>query len=198
MDLQQEWQNISAEIIVKDSNAHTTLQLDAQSNSLMQSLLFKLKWKLRWIRIIDLPLLATAFFVQGDLQIILVAMFLTYEIFRAFAIHAFKQIKTGVDYSSNTKKLLQDNIKAVKQILRIENIYGYVFLPLAGPSGLLACRLYVHQSFENVWHLPNFFLQMGLLVFIGIPLIFIAKKMNGSLFNQHLKDLEFKVRALNT
>ncbi len=50
IDLQQEWQNMSAEIISTQQNDFSSsIQLDAQSHGLLQSLLFKLKWKLRWI-----------------------------------------------------------------------------------------------------------------------------------------------------
>ena len=197
IDLQQEWQNMSAEIVSKQQNdSSTSIQLDAQSHGLLQSLLFKLKWKLRWIRIIDIPLLIIAFLVKGDLQIVLLVLFATYEIFRMLAVNQFNKIKTGVDYNANTKQLLTTNLKAIKSILRIENIYGYIFLPLSGPIGLLVYKLYVYKSFENMVIKANLFWLMGLLFLIGLALIYLTKRMNDYLFKTHLEDLTAKIRAL--
>lgn len=197
INLAQEWQNLSTEMVAKQQNTDSSaIQLDAQSHGVLQSLLFKLKWKLRWIRIIDIPLLVIAFLVSGDLQIVLLVLFATYEIFRVLAIIEFNKIKTGVDYNSNTKQLLTANLKAIKSILRIENIYGYIFLPLSGPIGLLVYKLYTYQSFENIVVGPSLFWQLGLLLVIGISLIYVTKKMNDSLFVQHIKDLNAKIAQL--
>lgn len=196
INLQQEWQNMSTEIVSKESNSSIAIQLDGASHSLIQSLLFKLKWKLRWIRIIDIPLLILAFLAHGDLRIVLLALFATYEISRALAMHQFNQIKTGVDYNSNTQALLTANLKAVQSILRIENIYGYIFLPISGPVGLLTFQLYKHHSFENLVINASFFWQMGALLILGLLLIFVAKKMNNSLFTVHINDLKAKIEAL--
>lgn len=197
IDLQQEWQNMSAEIVSKQKNEdYSSLQLDAQSHGVLQSLLFKLKWKLRWIRIIDIPLLVIAFLVKGDLQIVLLILFATYEIFRMLGINEFNKIKTGVDYNTNTKQLLTANLKAIKSILRIENIYGYIFLPLSGPIGLLVYKLYAYQSFENIVVGTSLFWQIGLLFIVGLLLIYVAKKMNNSLFAQHINDLHAKIEQL--
>lgn len=197
MDLQQEWQNLNAEMIDKDLTQTASIQLDAKSHSLMQDLMFKLKWKLRWIRILDLPILAGALFFRGDFQILLLAIFITYEVFLAFGAMEFNKIKTGVDYSSSTKQVLEANLKAVRRILRLENIFGHIFIPLSGPTGLLAYLLYKYQSFEQVLQRPNFLLQMGIMVLIGIPLIYIGRKMNNSIFSAPIKDLSKKIEELS-
>ncbi|WP_379089542.1 hypothetical protein [Pedobacter sp. UC225_65] len=177
IDLQQEWQNMSAEIVSTQQNdSSSSIQLDAQSHGLLQSLLFKLKWKLRWIRIIDIPLLIIAFLAKGDLQIVLLVLFATYEIFRMLAVNQFNKIKTGVDYNANTKQLLIANLKAIKSILRIENIYGYIFLPLSGPIGLLVYKLYVHKSFENIAIKPSLFWLMTLLFLFGAAIDLFDQK----------------------
>lgn len=197
MDLQQEWKNLNTEMINNDSTQISSIRLDAKSHSLMQDLIFKLKWKLRWIRIIDLPILAVALFIRGDLQILLLIIFITYEAFRAFGVVAFNKIKTGVDYTSSTKQVLETNLKAVRRILRVENIYGFIFIPLSGPTGLLAYLLYKHQSFEQVVERPNFFLQMSLMALISIPLIYLGRRMNNSIFSSQIKDLNKKIGELS-
>jgi len=197
MNLEQEWQNLSGEFNSRvDKIDISNITIDEKSHSLLQDLLFKLKWKLRWIRIIDLPILAMAFFIKGDLKFLLLFVFITYEISRALGVNSFRKIKTGIDYNANTRQVLSDNLKAIKRILRGETIYGYIFLPLAGPTGWLAYKLYIHETFEKVFSLPHFFIQMVLLMLVGIPFIYIGKKMNDSIFAKPLKELNEKINGL--
>lgn len=198
MNLEQEWQNLSAELNNKAEKIDVSkIMIDEESHTLLQDLLFKLKWKLRWIRIIDIPILIAVFFVKGDLKFLLIALFISYEIFRALCMIKFRKIKTGIDYNANTKDVLINNFKAIKEILRGEAVYGYIFLPLAGPTGLLAYKLFVHQSFEKVINLPNIWYQLFAMALIGIPFIFIAKKMNDSIFTKPLSQLKAKIAELS-
>lgn len=81
MDILKEWQNLSAEMqTTKQSEEVSVFTLDVRSKDILQDLLYKLKWKLRWIRIIDLPLLAVALFSETDLKILLLAVFVLYEL----------------------------------------------------------------------------------------------------------------------
>ena len=197
MNLEQEWQNLGVEFNTKAGQIDTTkLNIDEKAHSLLQELIFKLKWKLRWIRIIDLPLLALAIFAKGDLKILLLLVVITYEICRALGMRDFNKIKTAVDYNANTRQVLTDNFNAIKKILHGETIFGYIFLPLAGPIGLLAYRLYVHQTMAQVIQLPHFFLQMALLALVGIPFILLTKRMNDSIFKKPLKQLSDKLNDL--
>ena len=197
MNLEQEWRNMSVEFNSKANEiAIAKITIDEKSHSLLQDLIFKLKWKLRWIRIIDLPLLAFTIFIKGDLKFLLLFMFVVYEVFRAFGVRDFNKIKTGVDYNANTKQVLTENLKAIKRMLKGETIYGYIFLPLAGPTGLLAYRLFVHKNIELVIALPNFWLQIALAAIVGIPFIYVTKRMNDSIFAKPLKTLNDKINEL--
>ncbi|TKC04597.1 hypothetical protein FA048_19230 [Pedobacter polaris] len=198
IDLHQEWQNMNAEFTEKDITlAIATYKLDNHSHSLIGSLLFKLKWKLRWIRIISLPMLIAAFFIKSDLQFLLIAFFVTYELCRILGLVELKKIKIAIDFNSNTKQVLENNLKAIRRILRMENTFGYIFLPLSGPIGLIAYKLYVHQKFAIVFSLPNLTLQIVLCALIGIPFIFLAQKMNNSIFKEPIRDLSNKIRDLS-
>ena len=190
MNLEQEWQNLSIEFNSKADNINiTNITIDEKSHHLLQDLIFKLKWKLRWVRIIDLPILTAAFFVRGDLKFLLLAVFVIYEISRAFGIKHFNKIKTGINYNTDLKQVLSDNLKAIKRILKVENIFGYIFIPLSGPIGLLVYRLHVYETFDRVLNLPHFFLQLILVSLMSIPFIYLTKKMNDSIFSKPLKEL---------
>lgn len=198
MDLQQEWQYLNAEFLnKKEAAVIETFRLDDRSHSLIGDILFKLKWKLRWIRIINIPMLIAALFIQNDLQFLLLAMFITYEICRFFGQREFQKIKTSIDFNTTTKQVLADNLRSIKRILRMENIFGYAFLPISGPIGWLAYKLYVHQNIATVISLPNLGWQLLLCMLVSIPFIYIAQKMNDSIFKEPLKELEVKIKELN-
>jgi len=198
MDLQQEWHNMNNEFAAKDETpAIATFKFDTRSHSLIGDIMFKLNWKMRWIRMISLPMLIAAFFIQTDLRYLLIAFFITYEVCRILGINELKNIKTAIDFNSNTKQVLEDNLKAIKSILRMENVFGYIFLPLSGPIGWIAYKLYAHQNLETVIGLPNLSWQLVLCTLIGVPFIFIAQKMNDSIFKAPIKELESKILELS-
>jgi hypothetical protein len=198
MDLQQEWQQMSAEILkAKQNELVSKFTLDNQSKSLLQDLAFKLKWKLRWIRIIDLPILALALFAERDLKMVLIGVFVLYEVFRLFVVLHFRKIKTSIDYSSSTKQVLEGNLKAITKILAIENLWGYVVAPITAPIGLLCYQLTVHKTFDNVTTQSNFLTQVYILIPIGILIILLGRVMNRSIFKKPVADLKMKIEELS-
>ncbi len=194
MDLQQEWHNMNVEFTAKDKTpAIAAFKFDTRSHSLLGDILFKLKWKLRWIRIINIPMLIAALFIKNDLQFLLIAVFITYEMCRFFGQREFQKIKTAIDFNSTTKQVLADNLKSIQRILRMENLFGYAFLPISGPIGWIAYKLYVHQNLETVIGLPNLSWQLFFCMLVSIPFIFIAQKMNDNIFKAPIKELESKI-----
>ncbi|MES2448180.1 MAG: hypothetical protein V4546_13420 [Bacteroidota bacterium] len=194
MDLQQEWHNMNVEFTAKDQTpAIAAFKFDTRSHSLLGDILFKLKWKLRWIRIINIPMLIAALFIKNDLQFLLIAVFITYEMCRFFGQREFQKIKTAIDFNSTTKQVLADNLKSIQRILRMENLFGYAFLPISGPIGWIAYKLYVHQNLETVIGLPNLSWQLFFCMLVSIPFIFIAQKMNDNIFKAPIKELESKI-----
>lgn len=197
MDLQQEWQYLNAELLNKKEAAEIeTFRLDHRSHSLIGDILFKLKWKLRWIRIINIPMLIAALFIKNDLQFLLLAVFIIYEMCRFFGQREFQKIKTAIDFNTTTKRVLEDNLKSIQRILRMENLFGYAFLPISGPIGWLAYKLYIHQDIATVFSLPNLSWQLFICMLVGIPFIYIAQKMNDSIFKQPIAALESKINEL--
>lgn len=194
MDLQQEWQNMSAELISSEQSTEVSkFNLDAQSKDLLQDLIFKLKWKLRWVRIIDLPILAIALFADSDLKILLLGVFVLYEASRWFGAKEFQKIKTAVDYTSSTKEVLENNLNAITKLLRVEQIWGYITAPIVGPIGFLCYKLTVHGSFAKVFELPNIYMHLGLLMPLGILMIVLGNLMNNSIFKKQIESLKAKI-----
>ncbi|HTN00067.1 MAG TPA: hypothetical protein VL088_15025, partial [Pedobacter sp.] len=108
----------------------------------------------------------------------------------------FNQIKTGVDSNSSTKQLLEKNFEIINKILKGEKIWGYLFLPLSGPSGLIVYKLTIDNNFGNLINSSNFVLLLCLLTLVGLLFIFIAQKINNGLFTKQIKDLQEKIDQL--
>lgn len=198
MDLQQEWQNMSSEIMITAENDQISkFNLDSQSKDILQDLLFKLKWKLRWVRIIDLPILALAIFSNTDLKFVLLGVFFLYEFFRWFGARELRKIRTKIDYASSTKQLLENNLIAITKILAIENMWAYVTAPIAAPIGLLCYKLTVYKTFEKVMEQSNFLSQMIYLIPVGFLVIIIGNLMNRSIFKVQIENLKEKIKSLS-
>ena len=196
MDLQQEWQNMSAEINTKNNDLHNISNLESnRSQELLNDVYFKLKWKLRWLRIIDIPILVAALIFRGDLQYVLIAVFLAYEITRYFMAKELNKIKGVIDYSLNTKQVLEENLAALTSILKIENLFGYIFIPISVPLGSLIYKLYRFETFGSAFNQFNFSHLIPFIV-ISVGLIFLAKKMNNLIFKQPIIDLKTKIKEL--
>ena len=194
MDLQQEWQNMSTEIgLAKNLNITAA---PTSSTGLLQTLLTKLNWKLRWIRIISLPILVAALFTHGDLKLVLIIAFLCFELGRLLSWRIYKKIKTNIDYTANIKQVLQENVRAIRSFIKIETVWSFVFLPLSAPAGYLVFNLVVHKRFEAAFVQPYFFYKLGACALFGIPGIILTQKANHSLFAAHLKDLQQKIDQL--
>lgn len=196
MNLQQEWHQLNAELNQQYQDQSWEIQLDEKSHNLMQSLLFKLKWKLRWIRIIDIPILIAAFLTEGDLRLVLIGIFLVYEI-AGFAVRfQFRKIKTAVDYGSNTKKVINDNYLAIRKILGGETLWAYIFIPVAGPIGHIVFRLTKTNDLIQIFQSQKILMHLFVSVLVSIPFIFIGKRMNDSIFKKPLEELNEKLMDL--
>lgn len=197
MDLQKEWQNMSVEMLsAKQSEEVSMFTFDARSKDILQNLIYTLKWKFRWIRIIDLSILTVALFSETDLKILLVSVFALYELFFWIGKKEFNKIKTSVDYASNTKNVLENNLHAISKILYLENVWGYFIAPLAAPIGFLCYKLYIHKSFEAVFALPDVYLHMMILIPLGVLAIVFGNMMNRRIFKKQIESLNEKIKAL--
>lgn len=197
MDLQKEWQNMSVEMLsAKQSEEISMFTFDAQSKDILQNLIYKLKWKFRWIRIIDLSILAIALFSKTDLKILLVTVFALYELFYWIGKKEFNKLRTSVDYASNTKDVLENNLQAISKILYLENVWSYLIAPLAAPIGFLCYKLCIHKSFEAVFALPNIYLHLMILIPLGVLVIVLGNMMNRRIFKKQIENLNEKITEL--
>ncbi|MEJ5089927.1 hypothetical protein GEO21_07790 [Sphingobacterium faecium] len=198
MDLQQEWRNMSSEMVTSSQNKEVSkFTITGQSKDLLQDLLFKLKWKFRWIRIIDLPILVIAMFSERDLKILLLSVVVLYEVFRWFGLREFHKIRTSVDYTSNTKEVLERNLKTILKILSLENIWGYIIAPIAAPIGFLCYKLTIHKSFTRVLELPDTYMYLAILIPVGILIIILGNLMNRSIFKKQIENLRQKIKEVS-
>lgn len=194
MDLQKEWDNMS-ELLMVDTNNQNTQKMGMikSSHNVIAQIRLKLKWKLAWIRVIDVPILITAFFVEGDLQKLLFVVFVIYEIFRALAMREYRKIKGEIAFDTSTKLVLLEHYYAISKILRIERIWGYLMIPLSAPIGFIIFKLIDNNHIMQIIESPFFIYKILLVSLIGLPILFLVEKANKKLFSKHLESLQLKI-----
>lgn len=190
MDLQNEWENMNEELTVREASSGITANaVQQESKGLYETLRKNLGYKLMWIRIISVPMLIGAFFTSGGLQYLLVGEFLIYEIGRILMMRKLKHMPPGLDYAEVTKSMLVRQLELVNDILKAERIWGFIFIPLSAPIGLIAYQLFAHQDVSALYAGPHALLYLALVIGFALIGLVMAKKMNDIAFSKHIKKL---------
>ena len=160
-----------------------------ESGNLLDTLKKGLDAKMAWARGIGLTALLLAVFAPEHLKYWLVGMFLTYEISRLLMAKKKRALNYKADFSGITRQVIADQLKLVNSALKIEEIWGYIFLPLSGPAGAILYFLHTGKTYQQLISEPkNVYLLIAFLL-LGIPGIYIAKKMNYHAFGKHIEKL---------
>lgn len=197
MDLQQEWDNMGIEFT--DHSAPYTIDYNSirkESKGLFETLIKNLNHKMTWIRVMSIPVLIGAFFAAAPLKYLLIAVFVVYEIGRMLSIRSIKKINTQIDYAAITRTMLTQQIAIIKQVLRIEKIWGAIFIPLAAPVGYIGSRLMQHKNRWDIWHqwAPGYIIG-GWLILIALCFL-LANWMNKIAFGNYLQKLNNQLAQL--
>jgi hypothetical protein len=197
MDLQQEWENMSAEFI--DHSASYTVDYNSirkESKGLFETMVKNLNHKMTWIRVISIPVLIGAFFAAAPLKYLLLTVFMVYEIGRMLSMRSLKKINTQINYTAITRTLLTQQIAVMKQVLWIEKIWGAIFIPLAAPVGYLASQLMQHKNIFAIWHQwEPVYIITGWLALTATGFL-LAGWMNKIAFGKYLKKLNDQITQL--
>jgi hypothetical protein len=197
MDLQNEWNNMSNELT--DNSTEFALSKDTirnESKSLYETLLRNLRYKLAWIRVISVPALALTLFTNGALQYLLIGIFLVYELARIGMVRKMKHMPSHIDYTNVTKSMLMQQLQLVKEILNAEKVWGYVFIPLAGPVGFIAYYLFKFKTIDGILSHPHLIYFIPVFIIAAILGIKMAGKMNDYAFAKHINKLNENLEAL--
>ena len=180
MNIQEEWANLNQEVIIKSDSelAEFGRTIKRESGNLLDKLQKNVEIKLAWARGIGLVALIIAVFSPAPLNYWLFAIFIVYQLGIFFSIREKNQLRYKADYGGVTRTVITQQLDIIKRILKIEEIWGYVFIPLAGPAGLFLHYLYNGKTLEEIITMPNMaYLLFGLLL-LGIPGVYLAKIMN--------------------
>lgn len=191
MDLQKEWNNMNDEVIV-NSEAELAAAgqfIKAESAQLLTTLEKNLKMKLMWARLIAVAILIGAYFAHGSMRYWLLAAVLVYELGRYLMVKRMKNLNYEPDYSHNTAELISEQLEVIRKTLKVEEIWGYLIIPFAGPFGYILSGLHKGKTFSGMLAEPNSLFI--LLAFMGLALLGIAlgKKMNRIAFGKYIDKL---------
>lgn len=188
---------MSNELILKTGAVIKPLnrQIKAESGDVLLKIRKALQIKMRWVRAIALSCFLGFVFIQGEIRLWLFSMFLIYEAGRYLMLYKLKALK-DVDYTRVTSEVLHAQLHTVKQALKVEQIWGYLIIPISGPFGLIAVNIYKGKSFSMVMGQPNMIYILCGLFLLSLPLIWLAGKMNHIAFGKYIQKLQDNIMQI--
>jgi len=191
MNMQEEWAILNNEVMAKSDIELAPLShfIKKESGNLLDTLKKGLDAKMAWARGIGLTALLLAVFAPAHLKYWLIGMFLVYEISRLLMVKKKRALNYNADFAGITRDVIADQLKLVKSALKIEEIWGYIFLTLAGPAGAIVYFLHAGKTYQQILDDPKNLCLLIAFVLFGIPGIYLAKKMNYHAFGKHIEKL---------
>ncbi|TDO23937.1 hypothetical protein [Pedobacter duraquae] len=187
MDIQEEWDSLNAEF--EHNSIADQIMLKKRSTGVYETTLKHLKYKLYWVFGLCLLPLSLALLNSGSLQVLLLGAFAAF-LFAAVAMAMkLKSLPAQLNYSKVTSSLLKERIRLINEILRFERYWGYIFIPIAAPIGIIASRLVKRNDFSLVFNSDNWFYLVPVCVFLAVAGIFLGAKMNRFAFGTYLDKL---------
>lgn len=198
MDLLNEWNNMNKEVIANSETelAGETQVIKTESADLLSLIKKNMRMKLIWGRALSVPALIGCIFTEAPLKYWLLTFFLVYELLRFLMLRQLKGINYEVNYTEPTKYVLEEQLEIIKKTLQIERIWGYFVVPAAGPVGYVIGQLIFGKPLTLVLEsLISSYLLLVLLL-LGIPLIYLAEKMNKYAFGKYIDKLTAHLKEI--
>jgi hypothetical protein len=193
MNIQEEWANLSQQVTIRSDMELAAVKntIRKESSDLLQSLKKSLQYNRLWGRGIGIAALVAAFFAPGQMKYWLFAIFLVYELAQWIRVkdkQAIMQYET--DFSGITREVIIQQLELANRILKVQEIWGYIFIPLAGPAGLILQYQYHGKTFAEIIAMPYMIYILPALLLLGIPGIYLGKKMNAYAFGKYISKLQ--------
>lgn len=190
MDLEKQWQELSEEFKVNQTDEFITQsEIKKESKGIFETLYKNLNYKLMYIRIFSLISLVLSILTSGTLRYFLIGFFIAYELGRITVSQLIKSLPSSPDYDKVTKELLTTQLTIIKRILKIEQLWGFIFIPLSGISGLIIYQLLLGKTFTTIIYAPNFIYKLLLCLFLSFGAIMLACKLNKIAFSKQLSKI---------
>jgi hypothetical protein len=96
-----------------------------------------------------------------------------------------------------TSSLLQHQLHLIQQVLQIERIWGFLFIPMAAPAGYIASQLLWHRDLASVLQGTTILWVALAGIVIAIPAWWLTKLMNKIGVGDDIKSLSEKIAQLH-
>ena len=197
MDLQKEWETLSSEFTANQNDEFTTNnEIRKESKGIYETMYRNLNYKMMFLRIFSITALLLSILSTGTLRYFFIAFFIAYEAARMLMIHLMKKLPPAINYNEMTKDVLSVLLSVIQSILKLERLWGYIFIPLAGPAGLIMAKLFFGKSLSEIINSPDFIYHLLICLLIAPVAIILAGKMNKYAFSKHLFKISENLRQL--
>lgn len=197
MDLQKEWETLSNEFTANQNDKFIiNNEIRKESKGIYETMYRNLTYKMMFLRVFSVTALVLSILSTGTLRYFFIAFFIAYEAARILMIHLMKKLPSKIDYNEMTKDVLSILLSVIKRILKLERLWGYIFIPLAGPAGLIMARLFSGRSLSDIINSPDFIYHILICLLIAPVAVILAGKMNKYAFSKHLFKISENLRQL--
>lgn len=197
MDLQNEWNQLNKEVIANAADREIGAdELKSSSISVLSLLKKNLYIKFLWARGISIGFFLGFLFTDAQARYWFLSLILAYELGIYFAKKQMKTIRYDLNYADATKAVLSEQLQAIKQTLKIERIWGFIMMPFAGPMGFIILKLSIGKKAVELFTDPKTLTTILVLMLLGIPLVYLAEKMNKIAFGKYIAKLEGQLQQM--
>ena len=191
MDLQQEWNKMNEELAA-DQQPLTADLTNGQklSKNTYERLVKNLHAKLIWIKVLSVPPLVGAFYTEGLFRYLLLIWFVTYALGSELMQRKMKKLPSTIDYTAVSKVFIADKLKLIKEILRSESLFAYLYGPFMGPLGIMCSYLLKYKTLDQILlQHPNLIWYLLAASLLVIPIKLLGDRMNNYAYGKDITKL---------
>ena len=202
-DIARAWQKLADE---KFSNSEINKDeimraIKMESHSSITELKKRLKYKLFWAAGFALAFAIGLLFSLGNKDMILLLGFGTTAYVLGFIpmYIKYKQIEDDIKESENILKAIKENVKLIKSVLRLENIWGIIIFTPAILMGIFGGRVLEGWTLSDcLQDTKTLIISLAAILIFTPLLIWGSHKMNKMAFGEYLKKLEENIIRMET
>jgi hypothetical protein len=198
MDIQQEWDQLSAALNKTEDNEQAQPQIiQKESSGLYETLRKHLKYKLRYPFAFAILALIPGLLTEGSLRNVFIGISICYVVATFSMWFKLKKLPAQIDYAMISKAVLVQRVYLIKGILRGEKQWSYIFLPIAPLAGFLISKLIRVNDLGLVLSQINWFYAVPIGLALAWLGFYLANRMNNYAFGQYLDKLEQNIREMD-
>jgi len=201
MNLFKTWQTATINNLkdIKSSKEDIMEAIKSQSSSTIGQIKWRMKMKLGWIALFMSLISIWILIDHSNVEIlyIQIGLFIMFGSGMISLYPLYKKMNSSIAQGQDTLNTMKTNANLIKKALRIETVWGLIFIPVAAVVGFTLGELYSGSTIASI--ITD---SKGLLILLGISLILVplanigAYKANKKAFGEFIEELDQNISKM--